>query len=220
MPRPFYWLAASAAALLAFGGVAAAGTTTTTPLTGSITLVDQNWVCDGPVNLDSVTVTITDNAPTIKAIHLRKGCTGQIGNITIVTAKSDGVVVEDGASNIDILGGSISCTARDPSIHQDGIQAMSGSWVTFHHLTINCPTSNNANFFVSWSGTPLTAWPRRIICRDCTLYGTGSSTAFVAKGWNSGLISSTLCPSRYFTFRIASPDYGTIDQNNTYLKSC
>src|SRR5689334_6477584 len=59
-----------------------------TPVTGSIVLRDRTWVCTGPVNLKSVTVTINP-APAGSvtrppdAVHLRPGCTGHIGRLTV-----------------------------------------------------------------------------------------------------------------------------------------
>ena len=48
---------------------------------------DQTWVCDGPVDLDSVTVTMTPATSSERrdqdAVHLEPGCTGRIGRIDV-----------------------------------------------------------------------------------------------------------------------------------------
>src|SRR5262249_22808272 len=54
--------------------------------TGSVTLTDQTWVCAGPVDLDSVSVTMTAAAAQLPrteedAIHIINGCTGRIGRV-------------------------------------------------------------------------------------------------------------------------------------------
>ena len=60
-------LAAAGACVLQLGASAAPG-----PLRGSITSTDQTWTCKGPVDLDSVTVTMTPASAAKKAdaIHL------------------------------------------------------------------------------------------------------------------------------------------------------
>ena len=60
---------------------------------GSVSLTDRTWVCNGPVELDSVTVTITAAASRRNrdAVHLGEGCTGRIGQLTVTQYVADGV---------------------------------------------------------------------------------------------------------------------------------
>jgi hypothetical protein len=217
---------------LCIAGVVAAGAANAKPLaagggrtsrsieeasTSSIVVKDKTWACSGPVNLDSVSVTITNKTPV--AILLRDGCTGTIGTISVVTNYADGVHVNGTAHDLKINGGTITCKGRGDGIHQDGIQAMSGARVTFSNLTINCPSGSNADFYVNWSGDPKVSQPSNILCVSCRLYGTQSSTAFVAKhSAQSGVKNSTLCPSRYYTYRKYSAT--AVDMGNSYPKTC
>jgi hypothetical protein len=185
---------------------------------GSVSLTNQTWECKQAVNLDSVTVTITTGSTL--AVALTKGCTGTIKNITVVTSASDGIHVNSGAHDITVSGGSITCSGHAANVHQDGVQVMSGTHVTFSNLRVNCPTANNAAFFVNWSGVPGTAAPSNVVCTSCFLYGTQSSTAFVTDNQTgSGLKTSTLCPSRYFTYRKGSTAKA-IDSADSYPRSC
>src|SRR3954467_1449090 len=75
-------------------------------LTGSVTVVNQTWTCTGPVNLDSVTATIAQFLTRARANpdagHLRDGCTGRIGRLTIVDSAGDAVKVSEGAHDLTI----------------------------------------------------------------------------------------------------------------------
>src|SRR5689334_6958739 len=86
-------------------------------LTGSVVAVNQTWTCKGPVNLDSVTVTIaqflTGDRANADAVHLDTGCTGRIGRLTIVDSAGDAVKVADGAHDLSIDGGAILCPAKN-----------------------------------------------------------------------------------------------------------
>ena len=59
------------------------------PSPRTIVQTDKTWVCTGPVDLDSVTVTMTPKAAGPRsgedAIHLQPGCTGTIGKLTVTT---------------------------------------------------------------------------------------------------------------------------------------
>jgi hypothetical protein len=187
-------------------------------LTGSIVRVNQTWTCTSAVNLDSVAVTITNTNK--NAIVLSGSCTGTIKSISITTNTVDGIHVNQNAHDLTIGGGSIKCTGRADGAHQDGIQAMSGLRVTFSHVYINCPTATNAGLYVNWSGSTSVAPPSKIMCNACYIYGTRSSTAFIgANSTQSGLTNSTLCPSRYFTYRKPRGS-NPIDVNNAYPKTC
>jgi hypothetical protein len=207
---------------VALGGVCLAALTVTSLASGrpngqSVNLTNTTWGCSSPVDLDSVTVTMTTGSKV--AIVLTKGCTGTIRSITVNTDAADGIHVNNGAHDITVGGGSITCTGHAPGVHQDGIQAMSGSNVTFSNLTINCPTASNSGLYVNWSGDKNVTPPSTILCSACKLYGTQSSTAFIgAHSSQSGLQNSTLCKSRYFTYRKYSST--AVDSGNSYPKSC
>jgi len=211
---------------VAFGGAASAGTRPASvkplPLVGftpigkqkrrgqpkpppasSVTLTDQMWVCSGPVDLDSVTVTMTPNYPSRRggdAVHLEAGCTGRIGKLTVTTSIADGVKIGDGAHDLTIGGGSVRCLAKLPTLHQDGIQAMGGARITLRNLTIDCGRSDerliNSNLFIKKAGRSLEP-PTDVVCVDCYLGGSAAHTVSIQASVRSGVRSSTLCSAKY-----------------------
>lgn len=191
-----------------------------TTLTGSVEQTDRTWVCDRPVRLDSVSVTITPNAPRHQGVGIRlePGCTGTISSIHVVTAVGDGVDVHAG-HDLTIDGGSIACTDHAAQAHQDGIQATAGSDIVFRHVTVDCRTANNAAFYVNAiPGRPDV--PHRILFLDGHLSPTLSSTAFIGRHQTeSGVRNSVVCPSRYFTFR-TGPAARAVDENNSFPAAC
>lgn len=173
------------------------------PPASSVTLTDQMWVCDGPVDLDSVTVTMTPNFPSRRrgdAVHLENGCTGRIGTLNVTTSIADGVKIGDGAHDLTIGGGSVRCLAKVPVAHQDGIQAMGGARITFQHLTINCGRANerliNSDLFIKKAGRSVDP-PTDVVCVDCYLGGGAAHTVSIQESLRSGVRSSTLCSAKY-----------------------
>jgi hypothetical protein len=121
-----------------------------------------------------------------------------------------------------IQSGTITCDTKIPKVHQDGIQAMSGKNVTFNGVTVNCPTGSNAGFFVSWGEQDGTLPPDGILFTHGFIYPTQSSTVNVTdEQSNSGVMYSTLCPSRYYTYRKGYAGAGRdLDFLNTYPQFC
>jgi hypothetical protein len=168
------------------------------PLTGSVNLTDQTFLCYGPLKLKSLQVTIDANSPVKAAVKFEKGCTGSVGNLVVHQALDDGVDV-GGATNLTVNGGLITCTGHVPGAHQDGIQVMSGNHITFSNMTVQCTTSTNSGFYVNSVTTG--DLPTNVLFTHGTIDPAGSSTAFVNQAKNSGVEDSTLYPSRYFTYR-------------------
>ena len=173
------------------------------PPASSVTLTDRMWVCSGPVDLDSVTVTMTPNYPSRRggdAVHLENGCTGRIGKLTVTTSIADGVKIGDGAHDLTIGGGSVRCLAKLPGLHQDGIQAMGGTRITLKGLTIDCGRSDerliNSNLFIKKAGRSLDP-PTDVVCVDCYLGGSAAHTVSIQESVRSGVRSSTLCSAKY-----------------------
>jgi hypothetical protein len=169
----------------------------------TITLTDQMWVCDSPVDLDSVTVTMTPSFPSRRggdAIHLENGCTGRIGRLTVVTSIADGVKVAQGAHDLTVGGGSIRCLAKLSVVHQDGIQVMGGTRITFRRLRVDCgrPGSSliDSNLFIKESGRS-TSPPTDVVCVDCYLGPDAAHTVNIQRSLRSGVRSSTLCTAKY-----------------------
>jgi hypothetical protein len=201
---------------------------TTTVPTGSINLVDQMWSCRGPVNLDSVSVTMLTQ--TGNAVYLGNGCTGYIGRIDVVTYTSDGIKVDRLAHDLTVGGGSVRCYGRVGTVHQDGVQFLGSKNILFRNLDDRCYTSNDSDFFVTVNANYPSDYPANIICDGCyfgasTTASNGaasngpSSTVFVIKyAVSSGIRNSTVCPGHYFTLRLLSPT--SVNDNTTLPNAC
>ncbi len=186
------------AALAALGIIPSASSSQAT-LTGSITLTDQSWSCDGPVNLTSVTVVIR-SVPT-DAVHLGSGCTGAIGSIKVVQFHGDGIKVGAGAHDLVIGSGSIRCFAHDVGKHQDGIQAMGGQRVTFRGLDDQCLSANNSALFINQGSAGLEV-PTDVVCDGCFLTGGGIPVR-IALSLRSGIRNSRICAGHIGALRIS-----------------
>jgi hypothetical protein len=173
--------------------------------TGSVVRTDASWSCTRPVDLDLVKITMRSASD--HAVYLDIGCTGRIVRIEIDTWTKDGVKVR-GASDLVVNGGYIACHGRDLDVHQDGVQAQGGQRVTFRNLTVDCPSSNNAAFFVSKAGS---STPTDIVCDRCTLKAA-NSTVNIKLSVRSGVRDSTVCRGRTGGIRI---QFGAIDPVDT-----
>jgi hypothetical protein len=233
--KPLLALAGTTAAafLLAVSGASSNG-----PLTGSISVTcslgqcdsnDTGWACRSPVDLDSVKINVDvprgSSGRAIDALHLASGCTGRIGKVTITTISGDGIKVGDGAHDLVVGGGSITCNGHPNGKHQDGIQAMGGSHITFAGLTVNCASANNAQFFVSWNAQDPTPHPypsdilfvHGVIHPDPTHY----HGVTLAVSNRSGVIDSVICPSSSPSLTYQDDDAtDPVNLNNTFPASC
>ena len=196
-----------------------------TPVTGSIVLTDKTWVCKGPVNLKSVTVTITDHAPTggrraPDAVHLAPGCTGHIGRLNITQWAADGVKAAQGVHDLTIGGGSIRCLAKAPGLHQDGIQVMGGRSIHMHGLTVDCGRADepliNSNLFIRRAGRS-TFPPTDVVCDHCTFGGGAAHTVSVQSSIRSGIRNSVVCTGKFpkLTLAIGADAVAPVDTGNT-----
>jgi hypothetical protein len=177
----------------------------------SIVLTDKSWRCTTAVSLDLVKVTM--KSATDHAVYLLPGCTGYIGRIEVDTWHQDGVKVGN-ASDVVIGGGYIACHDRDDGVHQDGVQAQSGLRITFRALTIDCPRSNNAAFFVSAvSGTPTD-----VVCESCTLK-PANSTVNIKTSVRSGVRNSIVCRGTTAGMRIQDGAVDPINENNSEVSA-
>jgi hypothetical protein len=172
-------------------------------LTGSIEQTDQTWVCRGPVDLDSVSVTMTSaftNRGGGDAVHLEPGCTGHIGRLDVVTSVADGVKVAEGVHDLAVDAGSIHCLGKVADVHQDGMQVMGGSRITLRGLRIDCGRQQdkliNSNLFIKRSGRSVNP-PTDVVCVDCSLGGSAAHTASIQESVRSGLVDSRLCSAKY-----------------------
>lgn len=170
------------------------------PSGNSIVLENRSWTCRGPVNLDLVRVTMRTGGG--DAIYLREGCTGRIGRIEVQTWVADGLKInapEPVAHDLVIEGGYIRCYDKRAGVHQDGIQAMSGTRITLRNLEINCNSTPNAQLFINAANG---GKPTDIVCEGCTLGKGGAHSLLVMNSTRSGARSSVICEARYHDIRI------------------
>jgi hypothetical protein len=194
----------------------------------SVSLVDEEWVCDSPVDLASVRVTMTPAYPGGRhggdAVHLESGCSGHIGKLTVRTSIADGVKIAEGAHDLTIGSGSIRCLAKIPHVHQDGVQAMGGTRITLRHLRIDCGRADtrliNSDLFIKRSGSSVSP-PTRVVCVGCFLGGEAAHTVDIQASVRSGVVASTVCEAKYprLSLTIGSAAVAPVDVRNR-LGSC
>jgi hypothetical protein len=183
----------------------------------TLSLVNQTWTCKGPVDYDSVTVTIDQSSNARDAVHLRDGCTGRIGQLVVNQSVGDGVKVAEGVHDLAIDGGSVRCFAKAPVMHQDGIQVMGGTRITFRNLTVDCGRAGeqliNSNLFIKQAGRSIDP-PTDVVCVDCVFGGGAAHTVDIQGSVRSGVESSTLCTAKYprLTLTVGA---GAVDPVNT-----
>jgi hypothetical protein len=197
-------------------------------LTGAITVVNNTWVCEGPVNLGLVNVTITaamaGDRSKSDAVHLRPGCTGRIGTLVISDSAGDAVKVAEGVHDLTIGGGVIRCPAKAPKLHQDGVQVMGGQRITFQNMVIDCGRQADSlidsNFFLNQAGQS-TVPPSDVVCDHCVLGGWTAHTTNIQSSLRSGIRNSTLCVGRFpkLTVTIGSAAVSPVNSGNRVL-SC
>lgn len=215
------WLVAVVGALVT---TLALGSLTGAPLAFSaaqdVTLVDRPFTCSTypqPLDLDTVKVTITAAAPQpYDAIKLGGECSGTIRRIEVDTWVADGVKVGGGAHDVTVESGYIYEHARGPLAHQDGIQVMGGSNVTFRDLLVYAPTSNNAAIFINGDDPP----PSNVVCDSCVIV-PGNKAAQIGHSSSSGLRNSVVFWGKR-GIEVAGPNLAIspVDVGNVYPGYC
>ena len=200
----------------------------TPPAAHQVVQVDRTWTCSSAVDLDLVKVTITRKVIGDRrrkdAVHLRPGCTGRIGRLVIVQWVGDGVKVAEGAHDLTVGGGSITCLGKAPGLHQDGIQVLGGARITFEHLKVDCGRRDsrliNSNFFVNQAGRSRLP-PRDIVCKGCSLGAWAAHTVSVQRSVRSGVLGSTICIARFpqLTVAVGHGAQDPVRQRNT-VRQC
>jgi hypothetical protein len=219
--------AALALALLERGGGHGTGKLMLPPA-GVVTLVNRTWVCNGPVDIGVVRVTMDATVPFDRsakdAIHLEDGCTGRIGRVEVTQYVGDGIKVAQGAHDLTIGGGSIRCLAKAPKVHQDGIQVMGGARITFDGLDVDCGRPGarliNSNLFIRQAGRS-TVPPTDVVCVGCTFGGYAAHTVSIQNSIRSGITGSSLCQAKYprLTLSIGAGAVDPVDRDDT-IQSC
>jgi hypothetical protein len=130
------------------------------------------------VNLDSVDITVDENTSPIEAVRMASGCTGYIGQLNVVTQAGDGVKVMNGAHDIVIGGGSVTCGIptgqNNANTDQYALRFFGGKRITIAGMAVRCNAKTStgrqatqAELFVNQSpstnsGAPLANQPAHI----------------------------------------------------------
>lgn len=189
---------------------------------------DRTWVCAGPVDLDSVTVTMTPAAAGPRsgedAVHLEPGCTGRIGRLDVTTSLADGVKVAYGVHDLVVGGGTVTCLAKAPTLHQDGIQVMGGERITFRQMHVDCGRANgrliNSQLFINMAGRSPTP-PTDVVCDGCSFGPGAAHTVSTQDSIRSGVTNSTLCRGKFpkLTLAIGADAVDPVHAGNT-IRDC
>jgi hypothetical protein len=198
------------------GGEERRGAGRSSPTTGSFTLEEETWHCSGTVDVDRVEVIVTNEDA--DAIHLDGGCTGRIGELHVVQHRLDGVKVKAGAHDLVVEGGRIECRGRKEEAHQDGIQAMGGTRVTFENLRIDCVSASNSGLFLRHGGIRSDVPPTDIVCVRCTVRGGSSYAVRINESIRSGVRNSTICEAPFGSIRILDGAVDPVNEGNRIIR--
>ena len=164
-------------------------------------MLNATWFCNASVQLDLVKVTITDNVFRDAAIF--DNCSGRIARVEIETNGSDGLKVRNTspvAHGLTIEGGYVRCDGRAEGAHQDGIQVMGGSGLTFRNLVIWCgdPAGGsgggvNAAAFISRGGAGAST-PTDVVVEHSVMGVDSANGVLVEDSVRSGIRDSIVCP--------------------------
>lgn len=188
------------------------------PLRGSFVLEDEQWECEGPVNVDLVKVTIRRRSTPLDAVSLGQNCSGRIGRVEVDTWSGDGIKVQNAgtvAHDLVIESGYVRCYDQNPGYHQDGIQAMGGNRITFRNLLVSCGRLGvNANLFIARGGMEAST-PTGIVFDNGRLGPDAAHTILLADAVRSGVRRTLICPGRWFDYMIQQSAVAPVDERNT-----
>ena len=188
------------------------------PPSNSVILVDRQYVCNGPVNLALVKVTINARASGLDAVMLSENCSGRIGRIEVDTWSGDGIKVQNSAPvahDLVIESGYVRCHSRTSGYHQDGIQAMGGTRITFRGLAVFCGGDGvNAALFIARGGSGGST-PTDVVFEGGRLGPQAAHTILLATSMRSGARNTVICPGRGDDFWIQSSAVNPINSGNT-----
>jgi hypothetical protein len=197
---------------------ASTGACTQPPPSGNqVVLYDRPFVCSGPVDLDLVKVTMrTANSD---AISLASGCTGRIGRVEVETWTQDGIKVQNQpnpAHDLVVEGGYVKGWDLADGAHQDGIQAMGGSRITFRNLLVDVVGAQN--LFINEAGSGATT-PTDVVCESCVLGPNVATPLLVNVAIRAGARNTVVCTATRYgrSTSFSSSSVGYVDVANTSL---
>jgi hypothetical protein len=97
------------------------------------------------------------------------------------------VKLHGGAHDL-VVTGDLFCAGKVGKVHQDGVQAMGGTKVTFENWKENCPSGNNGGLFFA-SGVNSNSLPTDVTCDHCSIY-YGNASWHISRSLRSGATNS------------------------------
>jgi hypothetical protein len=169
---------------------------------GELHLANSTWYCNTAVDLGLVRVTIMDGRLR-DAIRI-DACSGRIGRVEVTTNGIDGLKVrntEPVAQDLTIESGFVRCTGRPAGAHQDGIQVLGGTRVTFRNLVVWCgdPESQygagvNSSALIAAGGSGGAGTPTDVVIVHSVMGPGTANGVLVEASLRSGLRGSVACP--------------------------
>lgn len=197
--------------------------TTPPPPSGNTLAVDGSWTCNKSVDYDLVQVT---NHGSGDAVRLASGCTGRIGRLEVSgVVNGDAIKIQNADSNaahdLVIEGGYASCAGPSTDgTHQDGVQGMGGSNITFQNFVFDCYGGGGGNFFIQRAGSGATT-PTNIVCDGCALGPRHPNNVNLGTSVGAGVRNSLVCQplSGRNWFQTDSGTQQPVNENNTVVPS-
>jgi hypothetical protein len=175
------------------------------------------WTCDSPQANSGINVIVDGDTERLDAVKFTDKCTGTIDTLNVQTDNADGVKIA-GAHDLEISQGQVKCVDKLSILHQDGIQAMWGSHVHFHNMTVDCGRAGvpliDAEMFFNMSGSG-TVPPFDITCDGCFFGSNAASTVNIQNSDSSGVKNSVICPGKFFDLRVGPEAKNPVDTPNT-----
>src|SRR6266511_3910435 len=143
--------------------------------------------------------------------------TGRIGRVEVQTWHQDGLKVQNQANPAHDLvteGGYVKAWAMTPGAHQDGIQVMGGSRLTFKNLRVDVVGAQN--LFINKAGSGATT-PTDIVCENCSLGPYVATPLRINVAIRSGARYTLVCTSdRYgLAMSFSSASLQPVNTGNT-----
>lgn len=169
-------------------------TTTTDPGDGETIIRTSQYVCNAPVNLALLRVTMSNGSS--DAVQFRSGCTGTIARLEVSGTFADCLKVNPPApSPTNVTIGSGFCRADGPpsaGVHQDCIQAGGGSNFAISDFVFDCLGGGGGNYFIaSFNG----GTPRNFVCDGCAFGPRHPNQIRTPSDSASGVTNSRVCLS-------------------------
>jgi hypothetical protein len=181
-----------------------------------VILDDEPYICRGEVDLELVKVTMRTVVE--DAVRLDENCSGRIRRVEVDTWTADGIKVQNRgnvAHDLVIESGYVKCHDVVSGSHQDGIQVMGGSRITFQNLAVDC--LRDANLFIARAGSS-SSTPTDVVCVGCILGPNSAQTLFSGRSIRSGARDTTICTGRYRAIRIERQAEDIVNENNRVLR--